>query len=72
MRKPGSRLDPYQAVIDAMLSGPDGAARVTIQQIYNRLVNEHQLATISYSSVRSFVHTRRQHLGLNSTTDQIR
>lgn len=71
--KRGSRLDPHQAVIDAMLTDRRGPkARVTIQQVYDRLVNEHQVTKTSYSAVRDYVSRRRQHLAQNSETGQIR
>jgi TniQ len=60
-RKPSpprrSRLDPFKGVIDAMLSVPQAAdkAPITARQIHARLVSEHGMASVSYSTVRSYV-----------------
>jgi hypothetical protein len=53
-----SRLAPFKDTIDAMLlSGPGtaGQAPPTAKQIYDRLVDEHQMTGVSYSTVRSYV-----------------
>jgi TniQ len=75
-RKPlprrGSRLDRHQAVIDAMLTKPRlRRGRATIQQIHDHLTNDLGL-DISYSTVRIYVHARREHLAPNPDPDQIR
>jgi hypothetical protein len=67
-----SQLDPYQGLIDAMLTDGDATARGIIKQIHNRLVNEPGLRTMAYSSVRDYVVARRQHLGLDSNSNQVR
>jgi GNAT superfamily N-acetyltransferase len=53
-----SRLDPFKDVIDAMLlSGPDpaGPTPATVKQIFDRLVAEHEMTGVSYSTVRDYV-----------------
>lgn len=53
-----SRLDPFKDTIDAMLpSGPGtaGQAPPTAKQIHDRLVSEHQMTGVSYSTVRDYV-----------------
>ncbi len=53
-----SKLDPFKDTIDAMLmSGPDTApqAPLTAKQVYGRLVSEHKMTGVSYSTVRDYV-----------------
>ena len=59
-----SRLDPFKDTIDAMLpSGPGtaGQAPPTAKQIHDRLVSEHQMTGVSYSTVRDYVACRAPH-----------
>jgi hypothetical protein len=56
--KRGSRLDQHQAAVDAMLTDPRPRRRVTIQEIHDHLTKVLDL-NVSYSTVRSYVRTRR-------------
>jgi transposase len=56
------RLDPARALIDAMLREDLEAPRKqrhTARRIHARLVEEHQLTQITYSTVRDYVRLRR-------------
>ncbi len=52
-----SRLDPFKNVIDTMLSSPQPAqkAPLTATQIHARLISEHGMTGVSYSTVRDYV-----------------
>ncbi len=52
-----SRLDPFKGVIDTMLSAPRAAGKApfSARQIHARLVREHGMTSVSYSTVRSYV-----------------
>jgi hypothetical protein len=53
----GSRLDPFKDVIDAMISAPlaTGQAPLTAKLIHARLVSEHGMTRVSYSTVSNYV-----------------
>ncbi len=56
------KLDPAKALIDAMLTEDLGAPRKqrhTARRVLARLVEEHQLADLTYSAVRDYVAKRR-------------
>jgi transposase len=56
------RLDPAKALIDAMLREDLSAPRKqrhTARRVHARLIDEHQLAEITYSTVRDYVYVRR-------------
>ena len=56
------RLDPAKALIDVMLREDLDAPkkqRHTARRVHARLVDEHQLTEISYSTVRDYVRDRR-------------
>ncbi len=56
------RLGPYKAVIDAMLTQDLDAPRKqrhTATRVLARLVDEHEAAGLSYSTVRDYVRVRR-------------
>jgi len=56
------RLDPAKALIDAMLREDLDAPkkqRHTARRIHARLIDEHALTQITYSTVRDYVHDRR-------------
>ena len=56
------RLDPAKALIDGMLREDLTAPRKqrhTARRIHARLIDEHQLTEITYSTVRDYVHVRR-------------
>jgi hypothetical protein len=53
-----SKLDPFKDTIDAMLpSGPQTMEQAprTTKQVYDRLVSEHNMTGVSYSTVRDYV-----------------
>jgi hypothetical protein len=57
-----SRLDPFKNAIDAMLRAEqnDPAQRIqTIQSIFDRLVVDHGMTDVSYSTVQHYVTRRR-------------
>ncbi len=56
------KLDPAKALIEAMLTEDLGAPRKqrhTARRVLARLVEEHQLADLTYSAVRDYVAKRR-------------
>lgn len=56
------RLDPAKALIDAMLREDVTAPkkqRHTARRVHARLIDEHQLTEITYSTVRDYVRVRR-------------
>jgi transposase len=56
------RLDPAKALIDAMLREDLTAPRKqrhTARRVHARLIDEHGLTEITYSTVRDYVHERR-------------
>lgn len=56
------RLDPFKAAIDAMLLADTTAPRKqrhTARRVFARLVDEHDAAAVSYSTVRDYVRVRR-------------
>lgn len=56
------RLDPAKALIDVMLTEDLGAPRKqrhTARRVLARLVDEHGLEAITYSTVRDYVRVRR-------------
>ena len=58
----GSKLDPYKPVIDEILRADLDAPRKqrhTITRIYHRLMDEHQMADVSYPVVRAYVAERK-------------
>ncbi|MFD5536375.1 IS21 family transposase [Streptomyces sp. NPDC127079] len=58
-----SRLDPYKPVIDGMLEANlDAPAKQkhTVKRIFDRLLDEHGAAGISYQMVRAYVAVRRK------------
>lgn len=58
----GSKLDPFKPVIEEMLVADLDAPRKqrhTATRIFNRLVNEHHLTSVSYDTVRAYVRQRR-------------
>lgn len=60
--RPAPRLDPAKALIDAMLVEDLTAPRKqrhTARRIHARLVDEHALTEITYSTVRDYVRDRR-------------
>ncbi|MFI6604156.1 IS21 family transposase [Nonomuraea sp. NPDC050536] len=57
-----SRLDPYKQVIDEILRADLDAPRKqrhTSQRIFDRLVAEHEMEGVSYSTLCEYVHDRR-------------
>jgi transposase len=65
-RKPlprrASKLDPFKPVIDEILKADLDAPRKqrhTITRIYRRLMDEHQMADVSYPVVRAYVAERK-------------
>jgi pyruvate/2-oxoglutarate dehydrogenase complex dihydrolipoamide acyltransferase (E2) component len=53
-----SKLDPFKGTIDAMLLCGPGTAEQdppTAKQIYDRLVSQHEMTGVSYSTVRDYV-----------------
>jgi len=59
--KRASRLDPYKPVIDAILRQDLDAPRkqrYTVKRIFERLLDEHDAAGISYAMVRDYVAQR--------------
>jgi len=53
-----SRLDPFKPVVDGMLRADLGAPRMrrhTAKRIFDRLVDEHGMANVSYQVVRGYV-----------------
>ncbi len=58
----GSKLDPYKPVIDEILRADLDAPRKqrhTITRIYHRLMDEHQMADVSYPVLRAYVAERK-------------
>ncbi len=56
------RLDPFKVAIDAMLLADTTAPRKqrhTARRVFARLVDEHDAALVSYSTVRDYVRVRR-------------
>lgn len=63
------RLEPYKAAIDAMLVSDLDAPRKqrhTATRILARLVEEHDAAGLSYSTVRDYVRVRRAEIDLEA------
>ena len=61
-RSPAPKLNPAKPFIDAMLRGDLTAPRKqrhTARRVLARLVDEHQLGELTYSSVRDYVARRR-------------
>ena len=57
-----SKLDPFKPVIDEILQADLGAPRKqrhTVTRIWHRLINEHQMADVSYPVVRAYVAERK-------------
>ena len=57
-----SKLDPFKPVIDEMLKADLDAPRKqrhTITRIYRRLIDEHEMADVSYPVVRAYVAERK-------------
>ncbi|MBC9719727.1 IS21 family transposase [Streptomyces sp. TRM66268-LWL] len=62
-----TRLDPYKGLIDAMLRADLRAPpkqRHTAKRVFDRLVDEHTAAEISYGMVRDYVRVRRDEIRL--------
>ena len=62
MKPRGSRLDPYKPAIDAMLRVDLDAPlkqRHSVRRTFDRLVAEHEMEGISYSTVCDYVRVRR-------------
>nr|WP_240929600.1 IS21 family transposase [Streptomyces coryli] len=62
-----TRLDPYKPVIDVILQADLDAPpkqRHTVKRIFERLVDEHDAAEISYQMVRGYVAVRRRQIRL--------
>ncbi len=55
-----SKLDPFKDAIDTMLSAPETAeqAPLTARQVHDRLVGEHGMTCVSYSTVRDYLSGR--------------
>lgn len=67
--KRGSRLRPYQATIDGWLRDDLDAPRKqrhTAKRIFDRLLDEHQAADVSYWMVREYVATRRREIRIEA------
>jgi hypothetical protein len=60
-RRRASRLDPFKDTIDALLADPDtpGGKPPTAKRIFDRLVTEHGMQHVSYSTVCHYVRSRR-------------
>lgn len=61
-QRPAPRLGPFKAVIDEMLRQDLDAPRKqrhTAKRIFDRLIDEHGVTTLSYSTVRNYVRFRR-------------
>ncbi|MFC0626047.1 hypothetical protein [Kribbella deserti] len=59
---PPLKLDPFKAVIDAILLADMDASRKqrhTVKRIFDRLVDEHAMTKVSYQVVRSYVAARK-------------
>lgn len=57
-----SKLDPFKAVIDAILLADLDAPRKqrhTVKRIFDRLVDEHAMTNVSHQVVRTYVATRK-------------
>ncbi len=57
-----SKLDPFKDTIDAMLlpeANGSGNPRRTVKEIFDRLVAEHMMTSVSYATVRDYVTSRR-------------
>ncbi|MFD0207039.1 MULTISPECIES: IS21 family transposase [Saccharothrix] len=60
-----SRLDPFKPVIDGRLRADLGAPRKqrhTAKRIFDRLIDEHGMAEVSYQMVRGYVAIRRSEI----------
>jgi transposase len=69
MRPRETRLDPYKPLIDAILTVDLTAPRKqrhTVKRIYDRLLDEHDAADISYQMVRAYVAGRREEIRLQA------
>ncbi len=67
--KRGSRLDPYLQVIDEWLRDDLDAPwkqRHTATRIFDRLLDEHDAAEVSYWMVREYVSTRRREIRIEA------
>jgi arginine decarboxylase len=55
-----SKLDPFKDAIGTMLSAPETAERapLTARQVHDRLVSEHGMTGVSYSTVRDYLSGR--------------
>ena len=61
-----SRLDPFKPVIDEILKADLDAPRKqrhTVTRIWHRLMDEHQMAGVSYPVVRAYVAERKPQVG---------
>jgi len=64
-----TRLDGYKSLIDAMLRVDLDAPRKqrhTVKRIFDRLLDEHDAAGISYGMVRAYVAVRRPQIWLEA------
>ncbi len=64
-----TRLDSFKPVIDAILTADLTAPRKqrhTVKRIYDRLLDEHDAAGISYQMVRGYVAARREEIRLQT------
>jgi transposase len=56
----GSRLDPFKGTIASMLAAPPaGTARLTAREIHTRLISDHGMTGVSYSTVSNYLASHR-------------